>query len=261
MSTIQELFQQAQLAEAAYADFAAFPSSVTDALKSEGFSDAQATDFVTHWKVVDHISNTASGFSATVFQNKDTHQYVFAIRGTEDLFTPGGLVDFGAADLLDIGGQGIALHQALDLYNYLQSLRTPSGQPYQAAYLKTALAETVLLTPLWLASKLTGLDFYNASKAQLESAGFWVDGGTVSTIALGNSTDVVEDVDLKLGKAVPLGSAYDVVGHSLGGHLAMILGQLDIQNVASVETFNPPFFDPSTSDKLSEKFFLQLQEL
>ena len=70
MNTIQDLFQQAQLAEAAYANF--FDNSgnlltntndVKAALVAEGFSkdpndptqSAQATDFVTHWKVVDHI--------------------------------------------------------------------------------------------------------------------------------------------------------------------------------------------------------------
>ncbi|MGH8710752.1 MAG: hypothetical protein ACREVA_05480, partial [Burkholderiales bacterium] len=37
MSTIQELFQQAQLAEAAYANFVAFPNNPKGALQNEGF--------------------------------------------------------------------------------------------------------------------------------------------------------------------------------------------------------------------------------
>ncbi len=75
MSTIQELFQQAQLAEAAYADLwdSSTDSVITDdvlvgnALQDEDndmeFSSAQAADFVSDWKVVDHIPDTTSGFS------------------------------------------------------------------------------------------------------------------------------------------------------------------------------------------------------
>ena len=55
MSTIQNLFQQAQLAEAAYADFfingvlARDDNSVKAALSVEGFSTAQATAFINDW--------------------------------------------------------------------------------------------------------------------------------------------------------------------------------------------------------------------
>ena len=59
MSTIQELFQQALLAEAAYANFSAPGASPYSALIAEGFSDKQATDFLTQWEVVDQY--TASG--------------------------------------------------------------------------------------------------------------------------------------------------------------------------------------------------------
>lgn len=68
MSTIQELFQQAQLVEAAYANFidpqtgTVFANSkkIEEALIASGFSSdqgnppqsAQAAAFVTHWRVV-----------------------------------------------------------------------------------------------------------------------------------------------------------------------------------------------------------------
>ena len=75
MSMNQDLFQQAQLAEAAYAILwnSDTNSAITDteivkvALRNEGMSLAQATDFVAHWQVVDHLRNTTDGFSA---QNK-----------------------------------------------------------------------------------------------------------------------------------------------------------------------------------------------
>jgi hypothetical protein len=49
MSTIQNLFQQAQLAEAAYADFSDPTKTIFDALTTgDGkFSQAQATTFLT----------------------------------------------------------------------------------------------------------------------------------------------------------------------------------------------------------------------
>ena len=56
MNAITDLFQQAQLAEAAYADFAAFPNNPKGALQDTGnnmsFSAAQADSFVKHWRVI-----------------------------------------------------------------------------------------------------------------------------------------------------------------------------------------------------------------
>ena len=168
MNTIQNLFQQAQLAEAAYADLTTTIGSQSNLLTAlnvankdqygGSFTLAQATDFVAHWRVVSHQPNTTSGFSATVFESLDhPGQYEFAVRGSENLFSASGAVDWLAADTSDIGGQGIALRQAIDLYNYIQSLKTPQGATYQAAYLKTAQFESVELTTLWLASKVSVL--------------------------------------------------------------------------------------------------------
>ncbi len=81
MNTIQNLFQQAELAEATYADFSlARPVKValTDTATGGGFSASQADDFIKHWRVVSQQPDTLTGFSATVFQNKDTQ-----LLGTE----------------------------------------------------------------------------------------------------------------------------------------------------------------------------------
>ena len=86
MSTIQDLFQQAQLAEAAYANLwnIGTNSVITDrelvraALRDRdnnmSFSEAQADAFVNQWKVVDHIPDTAAGFSATIFERLDANK-------------------------------------------------------------------------------------------------------------------------------------------------------------------------------------------
>lgn len=52
MSITQNLFQQAQLAEAAYADFSKSNTTTEQALRAEGMSQSQAADFVTQWQVI-----------------------------------------------------------------------------------------------------------------------------------------------------------------------------------------------------------------
>ena len=140
MSSIQDIFQQAQLAEAAYANLwdatlnqtITAKNDVTTALITEGMSDAQATDFVNHWRVVSQytasggLTGQGSGFSATVFESLDNPgQYSFAIRGSENLFSVGGAIDWGVADISDIGTQGFALHQAIDL----RTMGSPISRP------------------------------------------------------------------------------------------------------------------------------------
>lgn len=71
MNTITQLFDQAELAEAAYADFwdETTNSLISDkedliaALKDYGFSTVQATEFLDHWKVIDQCPNTDAGFT------------------------------------------------------------------------------------------------------------------------------------------------------------------------------------------------------
>ncbi len=79
MSAIQVLFQQAQLAEAAYANFSGMSAStptgaIENALIAEKFSPAQAATFVSQWRVVDQytapftLGVIGTGFSGTLFQ-------------------------------------------------------------------------------------------------------------------------------------------------------------------------------------------------
>src|SRR3989338_6143668 len=103
MSTIQNLFQQAQLAEAAYADLSSAIGNQGELQKAldvafngqygGSFSAAQAADFVTHWRVVDQYTASGlfgltdgTGFSATVFKSiGNPGQYSIAMRGTAGL--------------------------------------------------------------------------------------------------------------------------------------------------------------------------------
>lgn len=141
MNTIQDLFQQAQLAEAAYSNFTGMKvstpiSEIRRALTTgDGkFSSAQAAAFIKEWRVVNQIPDTTNGFSATVFERLDanqqpTGQYSFSIRGSTQVFA-----DF-VADAGIIASAGIANAQVVDMYNYWQRLNTPAGAIYQAAVL------------------------------------------------------------------------------------------------------------------------------
>ncbi len=192
MNTITSIFEQAQLSEAAYANFwdaqlfqpLALPEDIKAALLAEQFSEAQAADFVAHWKVVDHVPDLGSGFSATIFEHLDksgngTGQFNLAIRGSRQP------VDF-AADVALIADQGIAVAQLVDLYNFWQRAQAPAGSRYTAAVLASG-------------------DSVN-----------YVDSSHLS------------DVEMRTGSgaftAAP--SSINVSGHSLGGHLAMAFTRL-----------------------------------
>ena len=136
MSSIHNLFQQAELSEAAYANFVdsagnllTNPDDIKAALQDAGnnmrFSSTQATAFVSQWRVVNHIPDTASGFSATLFERLDaneqpTRQYTFAIRGSTEV------IDFAGADL-SLATGGVAFDQLLSMVNYVLRLQAGSN--------------------------------------------------------------------------------------------------------------------------------------
>ena len=65
MATIQELYEQAQLAEAAYADFLDPSKLPADALQTgdSKFSATQAATFVRNWEVVDQYTSPPGPFA------------------------------------------------------------------------------------------------------------------------------------------------------------------------------------------------------
>ncbi|HUW25977.1 MAG TPA: calcium-binding protein [Gallionella sp.] len=227
MSTIQNLFEQAQLAEAAYANLwnSNTNSVITDselvkiALIAEKFSIAQAAELVKNWRVVSQQPDTISGFSATLFEKLDanqqpTGQYSFAIRGSTQI-----LSDF-VADAALIAADGIAPAQVVDMYNYWQRLNAPIDAIYDAA----------ILMPI--------ADFqigqYPASQLIYDSIG-----GTYSTIKFVKS-NALADTSLQTGSGAlavcPAGLSVD--GHSLGGHLAMAFSRLFPAIASSVTAVN-----------------------
>ena len=86
------LFNQALLAEASYAylwdeeinQVIKDQDKVETALKASGLSETQAESFSKNWEVISHQPDTDSRFSATLFKNRKTGEYVFSNRGTLD---------------------------------------------------------------------------------------------------------------------------------------------------------------------------------
>ncbi|MBX9904846.1 MAG: putative Ig domain-containing protein [Burkholderiales bacterium] len=132
MNTIRGLFQQAQLAEAAYANFinpdtgAIYNTNagIQDALIAEQFSPAQAASFVQNWRVASQFSETgllSNGFSATLLERlganqQPTGQYTLAFRGSTEIFN-----DFLDADL-NLAVSSVAAKQLVSMVNYVLRL-------------------------------------------------------------------------------------------------------------------------------------------
>ena len=183
MSTIQNLFQQAQLAEAAYANFInpntgtiySTDAGIRGALIASGFSSdpnnptqsAQAAAFVSQWRVVNQYTSPftldlfGTGYSGTLFQNIETGAYSLSLRGTNDI-----VADVFGADVGDIVADGLAMDQVVDLYNYWQSL-TRVGV-YQGKRLVTLTTETVALNAAYAVSTLAGLAYEATLRARTD---------------------------------------------------------------------------------------------
>lgn len=197
MSTIKYLSQQAQLAEAAYSNFANQNITKYSALLENDMAPTQATDLLAHWDVVDHVPDLNSGFSATIFRSRtDPGHYTLAVRGSREP-----LQDFVMADATLIAKDGVAVLQLVDLYNFWQRAMTPVGQSYSAARLVASDGTTPPIHVTGLPVDLK-IEFINSS--QLANPELRAGSGSIGTLL----TDL------------------DVTGHSLGGHLAMAFTRL-----------------------------------
>lgn len=198
---IYDYFMYSELALAAYSDLDEGPPDI-DALRRgiDGMSLTQAQTFASHWRVIDQLQNTIEGFSATAFQSIDDNSYVLSIRGTEISTIKDGLVDW-STNLGDIAADGIAIAQAIDLFNYYQRLTVRQGE---------GLVQYT----------------YFPAEANPEESGEGIPASITYT-----TTTATVDGELA-GKHVT------VAGHSLGGHLALIMSRLVPDFVDEVTTFN-----------------------
>lgn len=140
--TTAELLKYADLQMAAEAflrvnktgDLIPSGTALIDALKagnghSSKFTKPQAEEFAKHWTVLDQRANTSTGFSGTLFQNKDTNEIVMSFRSTE--FIDDSARDNQATNAMEIKETGFAWGQIRDMQAWYKEL-TASGGPLGA---------------------------------------------------------------------------------------------------------------------------------
>jgi hypothetical protein len=206
MATTQQYLDYSTLSFAAYAE--SLKSNSTDsnaiALKKAGMIQAQIDQLIADgWEVIDQSKDSLygdSGFSATLFHNTKTGEYVFANRGTagaQDLFTDG----WGIALL------GTAGSQTIDMYRYYKQLITPAG-----------------LAVSYTADEIERLHAIGRIYAPVK-------------FLLTSQVESYLNGDLGIGKISPT-QTFATTGHSLGGHLALWLNALASSAVSHVYTYN-----------------------
>ncbi len=205
------------------------------------FDPAQEGWFIAHTQ-----PNDTAGFAATLFSNGD--RQVLAIRGTElndtlvDLVAsvlPGvqldeqTVLDLLGAGFAELGGMGLAIHQGVSLFNYVQRLTAPAGEAASQLEFHSALVARGEPDPVpaglrEIAVDLPGLDGVRAH--------YWLEPGAAAA---------------GLGRMDAWFNA-SVTGHSLGGHLAALAARLFPTWFHHAVTFNAPGFDPLGSARLTE---------
>ena len=236
---IIEYYEYAKLAAAAYVNMDAFPAGFTEAQFAieankepaprvplavakqtfdSGSSEAAGQPV---WTIPSggYHGNDASGFAATLFQRGS--EKVLAIRGTEPNSLDNTYTDLIKADLQELGEYGMAISQAVSLYNYIQCLRAPSAKS-DVVQLQLH-ARLIPPTP----AECSG-DYVTAPGVPPKF--IWV---TKTYTGKG------------LGELIKYGDNLTLTGHSLGGHLAAIGARLFPTLFANgAVTFNAPGYDP-----------------
>lgn len=244
-----DFFELASLAEASYVNITDYTQSgIKTALMAENFSDTQAEVLLANWKFITdgHQPNTSSGFSSTLFQNKDDDSYALAFRGTEASVQWG--TDIGT-DVGDIVSDGLAIDQIIDLYNEWR--RITSTGTYMAATTTVLAAETAALSAAWVnpaqrAVQLASLALRNDVIVDIQSrtllGGVTISFPVVKTITFESSNILFSNEPSRqqgLGLAADIASnGLTITGHSLGGHLAAAFTRLFPQSGASALTIN-----------------------
>lgn len=246
-----KLATMALLAEAAYCDFSKgfVKDDVERALFTEGIGSVknpQHAELISkNWSVVAYWEDSKrwrdTGFSATLFKSKG-EQYVLALEGTQEKVN-----DLFSADIKGIMANGLAYEQIIDMYNFWQQINTPKGQTYQAASVNHEIHH--IMDPVRVGELLSeGIpieDVYYQliAEAKEKQVGEIIDSFRLtarpivkvdSSMAYKwsfNESKRIKGLGLNPGKVT-------VVGHSLGGHLAVAFSRLFASATDSVYIFN-----------------------
>lgn len=142
--SVMEVASYSLLAQATYGHFTSTNeedvAASLVAVGGAGLTESESREFVKNYSLIAYQENTDSGFSASIFENKITHELVFSCRGTEVT----SYSDVAQADLNDIGFEGVAFRQGVDLFNFYQRLIAVSGKPLmQAVYVAPGEPNTI----------------------------------------------------------------------------------------------------------------------
>lgn len=86
------------------------------------FSSVQAIEFEKAWEVRSQQPNTGTGFSGTLFRNKQTEELVMSFRSTE--FIDDSARDNQATNVMEIAKFGFAFGQLRDMEAWYEKLKT-----------------------------------------------------------------------------------------------------------------------------------------
>lgn len=102
-------------------------------LHASKFTSTEAEKFANEWEVIEHKSNTETGFSGTLFKNRFTNELVLSFRSTE--FIDDSARDCEATNQLEIKNLGWAFGQLSDMETWYAELKAAghfndaNGQP------------------------------------------------------------------------------------------------------------------------------------
>ncbi|MBP6788259.1 MAG: hypothetical protein KA170_11765 [Candidatus Promineofilum sp.] len=104
------------------------PKALTEGnLHASKFTTTEATKFAAEWQVVAQMPNTTTGFSGTLFRNRDTREYVISFRSTE--FVDDAIRDSAATNTLEVFKAGWAFGQLSDMEAWYQSIKSQIDGP------------------------------------------------------------------------------------------------------------------------------------
>ena len=214
MAQINNVFNQAELALAAYANLGIDSATNKVNLKAASFSDKQADEFIKRYPtVVTQYTDPTTSFTATVFKDP-AGNLTLALRGTlegRDYVTNG-----------DIALAGTGYDQLVSMVNWWQRASNPNGQSVTQYQLKTYIG---------------GLDPAPPAGAML----LYQSGSTTTYLEPAASAQATGELLAAVGADAD--HRLDVTGHSLGGHLAMAFGSLfpAAGRYGSHPTYQPDF--------------------
>jgi len=227
------------MAQAAYLNLSGLPADVSsDQLQarlrsssinpSNVLSESQARVFSLEGEGIALKSqqlNDSAGFSATVFKKSASNSFTIAIRGTE---TSGSqfLSDVLNADVLGVVLAGRARQQVVQAYRYYRQLTTISAVTYSTSELESL-------------AKVSAPGFDGIDLAVLRGRQDFKNWVSYYRESLKSDTGL---------DAIPPGAIINFTGHSLGGHVAVLLAKLvelkeGEARIGDIATFNSPGVD------------------